>query len=205
MELRARIFFVTLVSAAVTPLPVCTTHAGQPFVVTMDTSISGGAAPLIKGKTNLPDGTILWVRLVPPFPARFPHCGQSVATLPSGSGHPDAYNGWAVTVEHGDFLAGPAWKSDWPSASGPALFGSGRYILEIDFWSADAEPANAQAVIGHHGEYMKGPLVGACCFGYGQPGRHATQADAQKEMDNTRALTAISGPGVYYARYVLVP
>ena len=183
-------------------------HEPQPFVVAINTSVSGGASPVIQGTTNLPDGTILWVRLWPPFPACFGHCEP--VTVPTGSGHDDAVGG-GVIVKSGEFIAGPAWQTDWPLGNGTGQLNPGRYILEVSFWAVEPDPsqqrqpASVKAVLGAHGEYMRGQLVGGCCFGYGSPGRAATQADAQKELGDAHAMSAFYGPGVYYARYVDVP
>lgn len=183
-------------------------HEPQPFVVAINTSVSGGASPVIQGTTNLPDGTILWVRLWPPFPACFGHCEP--VTVPTGSGHDDAVGG-GVIVKSGEFIAGPAWQTDWPLGNGTGQLNPGRYILEVSFWAVEPDPsqqrqpASVKAVLGAHGEYMRGQLVGGCCFGYGSPGRAATQADAQKESGDAHAMSAFYGPGVYYARYVDVP
>jgi hypothetical protein len=67
------------------------------------------------------------------------------------------------------------------------------------------EPENVQAIIGAKGEYIKGPLVNACCFGYGLPGVSATKEDIEKDMQSQRQFAASIGPNVYYARYYTVP
>lgn len=189
-------------------MPTERTQAPQPFVVTINTSVSGGAFPVIHGTTNLPDDTKLWVSLIPPYPACFPHCGDRVAT-PAGA--EIAGYGGLMIVKNGGFTAGTAWQTYWPDPHSPAQLNLGTYILEVQFVTVSGgvesvnQPANVQAIIGTKGEYMRGPLVGACCFGYGLPGRHNTQADAQKSLKSLRSLAALGGPGVYYARYVVVP
>lgn len=182
---------------------------GQPthsLTVMVDVSVSGGVIPTVRGTTNLPDGSLLWIRLWPPYPACFGYC--SPAQVPASAGHTDEMGGAAVVVEHGSFAAGPVWQVAWKRSDGTPGLNPGRYILEVSFDMIDSgfpstsQPASVQVVLGRRGENMSGPLVGACCFGYGMPGRHMTAADATKEADGARALAQYYGPGVYFARYV---
>ena len=181
----------------------------QPFVVSITTSVSGGASPLVRGTTNLPDGTRLLVGLKPPYPACLPHCGDRVAA-PAGS-YRGVVGGY-ITVKNGEFIAGPPWETEWPKLRSPALLNLGTYILEVQIIAVSGsmnedwnQSPDVQAILGPNGEYMLGPLVGACCFGYGRPGSPFTQADAQKSMERLRSNSPLMGIGVYYARYVVVP
>lgn len=180
-------------------------QGAQPFVVTIETTVSGGAFPTIDGATNLPDGSVLWVSLWPPFPACYGTCNPE---YPDGDGGLEIA-GREVRVKQGRFKAGPGWKTYWPRSDGRSGLHSGTYILEvrlIQFWSEDRQPPSVRAIIGTIGKYMRGPLVGGCCFGYGSPGRYGTQTDAQKVLADAKLMPfAQFGPDVYYARYVTVP
>jgi hypothetical protein len=72
--------------AAVVSLSLSTLSAKSqsPFVVAIETSVSGGARPTIRGTTNLPDGTHLWVDLRKPY---LPNAKERLAVgLPAWAG-----------------------------------------------------------------------------------------------------------------------
>ena len=178
----------------------------KPFIVTIDTHISGNAFPVVQGITNLPNGTVLWVTLLPPYPECFLTVRYCLGATPEGDKEP-LFSGGRVTVNAGKFSVGPGWTKAWPRSDGEPGFRSGRYILEVHLFEMagrDHQPPNVRAVIGARGEYMRGPLVGACCFGFGLPGRAGNLADAQQYMNNTRPIEEYFGPNVYYARYVSI-
>ena len=88
-----------------------------------------GAA--IEGTTNLPDNTELIVSLQTPLPC-FPNC---------------RYDSGKATVKGGHFTT-------WPFRLSPGI-----YTLEITTSMAELEPANVRAIIGAHGENLRGPHI----------------------------------------------
>jgi hypothetical protein len=164
----------------------------------METSISGGGLPTVKGTTNLPDGAQLMVWLIKPWPpdgkerlaAGLTACGdddcfplQTDSKLPDGAG-------FGVVVKNGRF-------SDGPFTYKGAALRPDNYVLEVSLYYASLQPENVRAIIGQVGENMTGPLVGGCCFG-----SHRDKAEIQKELDNQRASAPVLGASIYYARYV---
>jgi hypothetical protein len=171
----------------------------QPFVVTIETSISGDARPTVTGTTNLPDGTELWLWLLKPWlpdgkqrlAAGLPACGdgdcfplQTNATLPNGQSR-------GVVVKNGQFEDGP-----FTNNNGAALR-PGKYVLEVSAYFASLQPPGVRAVIGLLGENMTGPLVNGCCFS-----SHQDHAEIQKQIGKIREAAPTIGNLVYYARYV---
>jgi hypothetical protein len=110
----------------------------HPFDVTFNVP-SSFEGSTIQGRTNLPDGTEFIVTLMDP-PGCQPHCGAAQAKS---------------TVKAGQFHAGP-FRID-----------PGNYTLEITMDVAGGEPAEVQAVIGAHGENLRGPYVKPAPLGLG--------------------------------------
>jgi len=149
-------------------------RAVQPFVVKIDTSVSGGAFPIVSGRTNLPEGTELMVMVTPcnPDPFRFPaepHCPPGM-TSPYDSHPPDGTDRWPglvqaddaghmgdfVTVKDGQFVGHP-----WFRAGHQGLY-EGTYIVEV--MDGPDEPPDVQALFtgdDHDDLYMalSGPIV----------------------------------------------
>jgi Sel1 repeat len=174
--------------------------ASKPFVVTMDVSVSGGARPIVRGATNLPDGTQLAILLGQPslpdaeerMAKGLTACGNdNCAPLQTYTKLPDGV-GFGVVVKNGQFNDGPF------TYEGAALR-PGNYVLQVSSFFALTQPENVRAVIGPLGENMTGPLVGGCCFG-----SHKSQVEIQNELDKMRRDAPILGATVYYARYVVV-
>jgi hypothetical protein len=167
----------------------------QPFVVTIETSVSGSARPIVTGTTNLPDGTHLSIWIAKPWQPNAKErlavglavCGDDC--LPLTATNYDT--GDDVLVKNGQF-------SDGPFTDKGAALRPGTYVLEIMISGASSEPPDVLAIIGSRGEKMTGPLVGACCFG------ERDQAVIQKTMDEQRRDAPILGASVYYARYVKI-
>jgi hypothetical protein len=88
--------------------------------------------PMIDGSTNLPDGIEMTVSLHSPMPECRP-----------------TYRIWQskATVKDGRFVAGPF------------LATPGTYQLEIKTNLAELAPATVRAVIGPHGENLRGPYI----------------------------------------------
>jgi hypothetical protein len=183
-----------------TPSPVASSPAAasQPFVVAIKTTVSGGARPIVKGTTNLPDGTHLSIWLKQPW---LPNAKErmSIGLCAVGDDCPfplvATQTGTKkgldeVVVKNGQFNEGPF--TDKGAALSP-----GTYVLEVSLTFAADQPADVLAIIGPLGENMTGPLVGGCCFGPGWD-----QAEIQKSMDKTREAAPILGASIYYARYV---
>jgi uncharacterized protein len=169
---------------------------GAPFVVAIDTSVSGGARLIVTGATNLPDGTHLWIWIRKPWLANAKErlavglaaCGDNCLPL-TARNSPSL--GDEVVVKNGQFSDGPF--TDKRGALSP-----GTYVLEITITGAAFnEPPDVLAIIGSRGENMTGPLVGGCCFA-----SHMDQAEVQKEMDNIRKMAPEAGASIYYGRYV---
>jgi hypothetical protein len=175
-------------------------HPSHPFVVSIETSFSGGARPTVTGTTNLPDGMQLTMRLQKPWlpnvkerlAAGLTACGDDdCSPLMTHSNLPNGV-GFGVIVKNGHF-------SDGPFTDKGAALRPGLYVLEvIGFWAA-TQPPDVRAKIGELGENMTGPLVGGCCFG-----GHLDQAEIQKVLDKQRSSASILGASIYYAGYVTI-
>jgi hypothetical protein len=167
-----------------------------PFVVAIETSVSGGARPLITGMTNLPDGTQLYIWLKKPW---LPNAKERLAVGLAACGD-DCFplqtkvpgGGLGVVVTNGQF-------SDGPFTDKGAVLRPGTYVLEVSFDFATLQSSSVRAIIGQLGENMTGPLVGGCCFG-----SHMDQTEIQETMDKQRRAAPILGASVYYARYVTI-
>jgi hypothetical protein len=166
----------------------------RPFIVTIQTSVSGGARPIVMGRTNLPDGTVLMMWLTKPWLSNareriavgLSACGDSCFPLTvSGSTFDE------VKVKNGQFTWGPVLDN------GGALK-SGTYTLEVNSRGGRDQPPEVRAIIGQRGENMAGPLIGGCCFAYHD------RAEVQKGMEAARKITRVFGAFIYYARTVEV-
>ena len=116
----------------------------DPNSITVDMSVTVTSAnpPMIKGTTNLPDGTTLFgmVMMTPVkdgLPACSPHC--------------DGYSIKDITVENGCFT------SELKRAV--RITPGGSYTVYIGTVAAYLEPQNVQSVIGKYGEHLYGPYV----------------------------------------------
>ncbi len=173
-------------------------HPLRPFVVSIETSVSGGARPIVTGTTNLPGGTQLYILVKKPWLPNgkerlamgLSACGDDCFPLQTNSKLPDGGAGLGVVVKNGHF-------SDGPFTDNGAALRPGEYVLEVSVYFAATQPADVRAIIGPLGENMTGPLVGGCCFG-----AHMSQAEIQKELDKLRSATPTVGASIYYARYV---
>ena len=114
----------------------------RPFIVTMDIGQSGGANPVINGRTNLPDGTKMIVSI----------------EYPNGS-----YAGQdSIVVNGGQFQAGP-----YDILGGP--YPPGTYTIEITSGDVLFQPPSVQAIIGANGQYMEGAGVAPDTFSNIEP------------------------------------
>lgn len=172
--------------------------------VRIKASISDEPRPMVRGTTNLPDGTNLevWVRKawLPDgslrLAAGLAACGDDCLplTAPGPSLNVLSVN---ATVANGQFEAGPF--TDPPSKNTPPYHDArdpprGRYILEVSAWSA-RQPVNVREVIGQRGENLAGSLIERCCLGPPE----SVLAGARK---NLRILSSENGALIYYGRYV---
>ena len=186
-------------AAPVPPAPMRPVTVSQPFVVAVETSVSGGARPTVTGTTNLPDGTQLYIWLKKPWlpngkerlAVGLSACGDDCFPVQTNSKLPDGV-GLGVVVKNGHF-------SDGPFTDNGAALRPGEYVLEVSSYFAATQPADVRAIIGPLGENMTGPLVGGCCFG-----SNMSQAEIQKELDKLRSATPTVGASFYYARYVTI-
>lgn len=113
-------------------------ESNVPLLVEFSTSDSIKTTA-IEGRTNLPDGTRLFVGLsAPPLPNGEPMCRNAMWQ-------------YEVAVSDGAFKAGPF----------PCRLGF--YTLTLSTPAAEFQPENVQAVIGLHGENLEGPYVEADC------------------------------------------
>jgi hypothetical protein len=178
------------------PPSVGRASAPQPFAVAIETSVSGGARPIVTGTTNLPDGTNLMVFLrmdaANLSDTALSACGDICSGRGLSDGQFPVIRG--AVVMNGQFRDGPI------TYKGSAL-PSGTYVLEIStFPQPGFQPPDVLAILGPRGENMTGPLVGACCFA---PSRRQDQAFIQ-ETKQLAMGTSTTGPQVYYARYVTI-
>jgi hypothetical protein len=189
---------ITLLAGALAGNAFGQAPAGR-FVVTIETSVSEGARPIITGKTNLPDGTKLDLWLLKPW---LPNARERAAlntfmcdptlfasrdcTPLTASGK---LPGDSVVVESGRFTYGPITDRGAPLSPGA-------YVLEVMANFVVEQPPNVRAIIGQHGENMLGPMVNGCCF------RSIDQAETQKQLQATKRDEPILGASIYYARYV---
>lgn len=181
-------------SSQPTPTALIPVTVPQPFVVAIETSVSGGTRPTVTGTTNLPNGAHVMILLRRPWLPNgrerlaigLPACGDSCAALTANC-TPDSKNE-ACVVKNGQF-------SDGPFTDNGAALSPGTYILEIQM-STTLQPPDVLAIIGSRGENMTGPLVGACCFGY------SDQAAIEKMKNTMRDIMRMVGAVVYYGRFV---
>jgi hypothetical protein len=110
---------------------LCQPASAQQLVVTFAVPASL-ERPILDGSTNLPDGIEMTVSLHSPMPECRPH-----------------YQVWEAktTVKDGRFVAGPF------------LAAPGNYELEIKTNLAELAPAAVRAIIGPHGENLRGPYI----------------------------------------------
>jgi len=183
------------------------------FVVAIETSISGGARPVVTGTTNLPDGTHLWIALNKPWlpngkerlAAGLAACGDVCGPLTA------TQNILAddVAVQNGHFSDGPI--TDKGAALSPGTYVLDVYNLMGVRWNLGGRghmPPNVFAIIGQNGENLTGLLVNACCIGlmFGMDEKLKEEA-MQKER---RARDQVTREGIpytliLYQRYVKVP
>lgn len=124
----------------------------RPFIVTINISVTGGRQPIIHGLTNLPDDTRMFFYLKPPVPDCIPNCAPI-----STSG---ALVGDDVIVKNGSFTIGPDWNTNaWPRADRKDGLNSGMYTVYLGLNGATSEPDDVKAIIGSHGQFMRGPYV----------------------------------------------
>jgi hypothetical protein len=175
---------------------------GKPFVVTMETSVSGGVYPTITGTTNLPDGTQLSVQLWKP---RLPDIRERMAALlPTCEGYcmliADRDD---VVVRNGHFKIGPfkdapfrlGLGADW-DAGRPAK--PGEYTLEIsNVLGSPPQPPEVAAILGRLGENATGPFIGGCCFD-----TLWSAAEVKDELEKNRRDATSVGASLYYARHI---
>jgi TPR repeat protein len=169
---------------------------GAPFVVAIETSVSGGARPIVTGKTNLPDGTRLFTWLKKPW---LPNAKERLAIGLTACGDDDCRPlEAATTVVGGSILVKNGQFSDGPFTDKGAALRPGTYVLEIWVLATVFEPPDVRAIIGQRGENMIGPLVGGCCFADPRG-----PAEIQKTKDfNLESEKHGGGASIYYARYV---
>jgi hypothetical protein len=103
--------------------------------VEMSAEITSDNPPLIKGSTNLPDGTELIVHLLDDPPRCDLECGLEYKN---------------VTVENGRFSAFPKDQS---------VLNPGVHTIDIVTPFADRQPPQVQAIIGSKGQNLRGPLI----------------------------------------------
>jgi hypothetical protein len=179
----------------------------RPFVVAIETSISGGSRPTVHGTTNLPDGTELYAQLIKPWlpdgkerlAAGFTACGDDdCSPLQTRSKLPDGV-GLGVVVKSGHFIDGPFTNNGMPLRPG-------EYVLEVSVYPAALQSAQVRAIVGQLGEEMTGSLVGACCFGSERERTqtHRDRAQVQKVLSDLRNSAPTMGASAYYARYVTI-
>jgi hypothetical protein len=108
------------------------------LVVSMSVTATATNPPTIIGRTNLPDGTILDVKLFGDPPACIPRC---TIWLPDNA-----------IVKNGRFSAVAGARS--PTEAAPMLpltLFPGSYTVDISMSAASAQPPNVQSVIGEKG------------------------------------------------------
>jgi hypothetical protein len=183
------------------PTDVGSASASPPFAVTIEASVSGGARPLVTGKTNLPDGTQLSIHLNKPWrpdgkerlAAGLPACvGVDCNWLQTNS---------SVVVKNGQFSDGPFTDNGDPLSPGT-------YILDVwNLFAGSGQPPEVLAILGQHGENLYGPLVNACCVGYhfGWPERLRQEA-MEKERSSHDKAAREGDPynTILYQRFVVV-
>lgn len=189
---------------AAAPTGAAAAQPVKPLVVAIDTAVSGGALPVVAGRTNLPDGTVLRIQMSPcsidcappgvsPFWAH-PYDQTSHDPWPVGS--TGNGNEEHSTVSHGKFYA-----TGWSRSDREGLF-PGRYMLEVWVYmnSVEAQPAPVRAILGEDGEAFQGPLRGDCCLD-AKP-----ETPLEKMRDDQFAASdpkdyAGEKQYIYYARY----
>ena len=147
-------------AAAPAPAPVQPSKPSPaPFdgTVALSARLEGGAKPAVVGFTNLPDGTLLMVRL---SRKQSSYSAQDKATVSGGA-----------------FRAGPF------SQQGLDL-NSGEYTIDIGSLLAALQPARVKAVFGENGSKLKGPLTGPSPIG-GTVVDYSTQVEIGGSSDAT--------------------
>jgi hypothetical protein len=116
----------------VLPLLSWTTYAAS-LLVKIETETTGEPGrPIVSGKTNLPNGTVLMISI---------------------EGKSNYYGGGArAIVENGRFSAGPLYNASSPMKPGT-------YSLEIVTPFVDLQPAEVRKIMGNAGANLAGPLV----------------------------------------------
>ena len=131
MELVRKLILAFLLCLLVEEQAPC-----MPSAPTINAQISvmveGGRKPVILGSTNLPDGL------------------EAVVTVYHGRRIMAAER---VVVEDGNFQAGPFSEGGNP-------YPAGIYTMSLESELSQLQPEKVQAVIGHNGVLLRGPLVG---------------------------------------------
>jgi hypothetical protein len=148
-------------SAPVAPA-ASASQALPPFLVKIDTTVSGGAFPVVNGTTNLPDGTPLMLMIVACSTNRgWAECPPGVtspAVAHPGMLQPEygAPGDWEkVAVKGGQFVSQP-----WSRQDREGLFDGTYVVLGMLDYAADWPP-NVRAVLGSPspGTALAGPFV----------------------------------------------
>jgi hypothetical protein len=138
------------------------------FRVEIDTTISGGAFPVVHGRTNLPDGTVLTVSIMACDPAAGSDYSCPEHSRPPSDPEPwDGQGTWPgtarvdsaerdqryerVTVKNGEFTS-----SRWLRMGKQELF-KGTYALLVLI--AGDEPPETDDILKNYGIALDGPLV----------------------------------------------
>jgi hypothetical protein len=160
MEILMRALMLAVAALAVVAMPGMAANAKDLLTVTMSATISGGARPIVTGRTNLPDGMKLVVELAHP-------CDQDLERrfleLDRGHYFPTCINQLDVisadaVVAKGQFRTGP-WGYDH-AAEPPGLpVTPGQYVLYIFSLDLLFGTPEVRAVTGEEGQNLAGPLI----------------------------------------------
>ena len=131
MRLVRTLVLVCLLCLLVEGQALCMSSA-QTINVQISVMVEGGRKPIILGSTNLPDGF------------------EAVVTMYHGR-RPMGEE--RVVVNEGNFQAGPF-------SDGGNPYPAGFYTMSLDSDLNELQPRKVQAVVGHHGVLLRGPLTG---------------------------------------------
>jgi len=112
-------------------------HPAKPIDVTLKLTVelAEGNRPILRGTTNLPNGTHLMTSVLrPPMHVVYPGWGSWYEPR--------------CIVQNGAFTSGPYDP-----------LSTGEYVADATMPFADLEPASVQAIVGKLGEHLTGPLV----------------------------------------------
>jgi|SRR5579871_5332758 len=146
--------FGPTIQSGSTPRPIASAPAAPASTIprnlepSMNISVENSVQAVFGGTTNLPDHTQLMLTL---SRAESGYVAQTT-----------------VNVASGHFVTEPF-------SNGNALLNPGTYKLEVSMSIAALQPPSVQAVIGQHGERMKGKLVRPSVSGTGSVFFYATQ------------------------------